>query len=224
MRNLLRSLPLGAEFLIVIVMAFGVSIVASLFAAAQPPHGALAAEPRLWGLILHETIVLVVLGLFLYVRDWTPKRLGLLPGWTDVLWSVVLIAGVYLAFYAAWYGLAFVSPKLLHATAQVKLVSSGVSPVTIVAMVLVNPFFEEVFVAGYVITALKGVRSATFAINVSVAIRLLYHLYQGVTGILAIIPMGLIFGYWFARKGRLWPLIGAHAIMNLVGLLYYLRH
>ena len=224
MRNLLRSLPLGAEFLIVIVMAFGVSIVGSLFTATHPPQGALATEPRLWGLILHETIVLVVLGLFLNARDWTPKRLGLVPKWSDVPWSVVLIAGVYLAFYAAWYGLAFVSPELLHAAAQAKIVSSGVSPATIIAMVLVNPFFEEVFVAGYVITALKGVRSATFAINVSVAIRLMYHLYQGVTGVLAIIPMGLIFGYWFARTGRLWPLIGAHAIMDLVGLLYYLRH
>ena len=224
MRNILKSLPLGAEFLIVIVMAFGVSIVGSLFTATHPPHGALATEPRLWGLILHEVIVLVVLGLFLYARDWTPKRLGLVPKWSDVPWSVVLIAGVYLAFYAAWYGLAFISTRLLHAPAQLQFVSSGVSPATIIAMVLINPVFEEVFVAGYVIAALKDVRGATFAINVSVAIRLLYHLYQGVTGVLAIIPMGLIFGYWFARKGRLWPLIGAHAIMDLVGLLYYLRH
>jgi len=225
MRNLLKSLPLGAEFIVVVVGAFGISIVTSLWMAAHPPHTALATEPGLWGLILHEVIILAVLGLFLHVRGWTPQRLGLTSHWSDVPWSVVLIGGVYAVFYAAWYALALMSVPLLHtASGQAPFLSSGVSAATIIAMVVVNPFFEEVFVAGYVIAALKDVRGTTFAINVSVAIRLLYHLYQGSTAVLAIIPMGLIFGYWFARKGRLWPLIGAHAIMDVVGLLFYLRH
>jgi len=80
-----------------------------------------------------------------------------------------------------------------------------------------------VFVAGYVIAALKDVRGTTFAINVSVVIRLVYHLYQGISGVLSIIPMGLIFGYWFARKGRLWPLIAAHALLDLVPFLYMVK-
>lgn len=33
------------------------------------------------------------------------------------------------------------------------------------------------------------------------------------------VPVGLIFGYWFAKTGKLWPPIVAHAAINLLSLL-----
>ena len=60
-------------------------------------------------------------------------------------------------------------------------------------------------------------------ICVSVALRLLYHLYQGPMGVLGIIPIGLLFAFWFAKMGRLWPVIVAHGLMDLIGLLAYSR-
>jgi membrane protease YdiL (CAAX protease family) len=86
------------------------------------------------------------------------------------------------------------------------------------AVSLLNPVFEEVFVCGYVISALKERRGTTTAINVSAGIRVFYHFYQGALGILGITPMALIFAYWFARTGRLWPLIVAHAVSDFVAL------
>jgi membrane protease YdiL (CAAX protease family) len=50
-------------------------------------------------------------------------------------------------------------------------------------------------------------------------IRLGYHLYQGPFGVVAIVPLGLILAYWYAKNGKLWPLIVAHAAIDLVGLL-----
>ncbi|HUO99219.1 MAG TPA: type II CAAX endopeptidase family protein [Rhizomicrobium sp.] len=223
MRNLLKSLPLGAEFIFVISVAFGGSILGSLFMAIRPPSGAPVTEPHLWGLILNEVVVFGVLGFFLYARDWTFERLGFRFRWSDPLWAFVLVVGVYVAFYAAWYALSYVPVALLHTGAPGQIISPGISPQTVIALVIVNPVFEEVFVAGYVIAALKDVRGTTFAINVSVVIRLVYHLYQGISGVLSIIPMGLIFGYWFARKGRLWPLIAAHALLDLVPFLYMVK-
>lgn len=220
MRNLLRSLPLGTEFVFVVAVAFGGTIAASILMALQQPLGALAAESKLWGIMLQQAVILAVLGMFLYARDWTPKRLGLTATWTDALWTLVLLAGVYDLAAIASYAMAHL--PVLQAGAPAQLLPSDASPMTIFAVGLVNPFFEEVFVTGYVITVLKDVRSTTFAINASVVIRLACHLYQGTAGVLLTIPMGLIFGYWFARKGRLWPLIVAHAVMNLVLLLHYL--
>ena len=49
---------------------------------------------------------------------------------------------------------------------------------------VVNGIFEELFVAGYIITALTPRRGMWMAINVSVVVRLLYHLYQGPIGVL----------------------------------------
>jgi uncharacterized protein len=79
--------------------------------------------------------------------------------------------------------------------------------------------FEEVFVCGYVVSALKERTGVTFAVNVSAGIRVFYHFYQGSLGLLAIAPMALLFGYWFARTGRLWPLIVAHALQDFIGLM-----
>lgn len=56
------------------------------------------------------------------------------------------------------------------------------------------------------------------AVIISVAIRTFYHLYQGIPGLIAIIPMGLLFGIWFACSRRLWPLIVAHVLMDFIGL------
>jgi membrane protease YdiL (CAAX protease family) len=102
-------------------------------------------------------------------------------------------------------------------------ISSDLRVRTVVILSLVNPVFEEVFVCGYLINALKKERSLVFAINVSVAIRLAYHLYQGPMVVLSIVPMGLIFGYWFARTGRLWPLVTAHALLDFFALWHFVQ-
>ena len=60
--------------------------------------------------------------------------------------------------------------------------------------------------------------SLATAVNISAAIRLSYHLYQGVAGVLAVVPTGLLFGIWFVRTRQLWPLIVAHAVIDFVGL------
>ena len=221
MRNMLKSLPLSAEFVIVVVGAFGVAILSNVLALVHLlPPTVVASTPRLLGLALHDAILVAVLGSFLYLRGWTPQRIGLTFRWSDVLWGVALLAGVCVVYYGAWYGMSHLAPGLIHSPARTSLETSALSPLSVSAVVIVNPFFEELFLTGYVIAALKDVRTATFAINLSVAIRLLSHLSLGAPGVIAIIPMGLIFGYWFARTRRLWPVIGAHMLMNLAAFLY----
>jgi membrane protease YdiL (CAAX protease family) len=73
-------------------------------------------------------------------------------------------------------------------------------------------------VCAYVITALKERFGVTTAVNVSAGIRLFYHFYQGAVGVVGIAPLALLFAYWFARTGRLWPLIVAHALMDFTAL------
>lgn len=82
----------------------------------------------------------------------------------------------------------------------------------------VNGIFEELFVAGYIITALRESRGAWIAINVSTVVRLLYHLYQGPLAVLTIVPMGILYGYFYACTRQLWPLIFAHVLVDIIGL------
>jgi len=86
--------------------------------------------------------------------------------------------------------------------------------------VIVNPLFEEFFVDAYLITSLtkQGTKLAT-AVAVGIVIRLLYHGYLGaVVAPLVLIPMGLIFGYAFARQRRVWPVAIAHAVTDFASL------
>lgn len=93
-----------------------------------------------------------------------------------------------------------------------------VSLSTMILLSTVNPVFEEVLVVGYVMSVIQRRHSMWLAINISTLIRLSYHLYQGPVAIISIVPMGLLFGYCYARTGRLWPLILAHAMMNFIPL------
>ena len=56
------------------------------------------------------------------------------------------------------------------------------------------------------------------AILISAAIRMSYHVYQGPVAALFIGILGLVFAASFARTGKLWPVIMAHAGLDLTGL------
>ena len=48
-----------------------------------------------------------------------------------------------------------------------------------------------------------------------------YHLYQGLGGFLGNIAMGLVFGQVWQRTNRLWVLVGAHTLIDVVAFLGY---
>jgi len=109
----------------------------------------------------------------------------------------------------------------LAAGQNFNFVEGTIEPAVVIAVSIVNPIFEELFLCGYLVTALKDRAGPRTAINISVGIRLLCHLYQGIVGVIFIVPFGLILTYWYAREGRLWPLIVAHVVFDFFPLLAY---
>jgi membrane protease YdiL (CAAX protease family) len=94
-------------------------------------------------------------------------------------------------------------------------------PVLILAAVQ-NALLEEVVMVGYLMTRLRDLGWSTPAIIVSsAALRGSYHLYQGIGPGLGNFVMGLIFGYWFHRTGRVAPLIVAHTLLDVVAFVGY---
>ncbi|MEV3962085.1 CPBP family intramembrane glutamic endopeptidase [Nocardia sp. NPDC050193] len=136
-----------------------------------------------------------------------------------------------------WYGLALAAviglPGLgLYLVAQ----SLGVN-VTIVpdalsdhwwripALVLsacANSAAEEIVVVAFLLTRLRALGwSDNSALAASALLRGSYHLYQGLGGGLGNVVMGVIFGRFWQRTGRLWPLIIAHALIDIVAYVGY---
>lgn len=101
-----------------------------------------------------------------------------------------------------------------------KVVATDVNPYwwTVPMLLLsavVASLLEETIMVGYLLLRLRERgRKDTTIIWLSAIIRGTYHLYQGVGGFLGNLVMGLVFGYFFKRTGRLAPLLFAHFILD----------
>ncbi len=197
MRHYVEKLSPLAEFAVVILGAFGFFFVMYLQAVIWPGAPWRIGYGGFKGLMAYEVVVFAVLIGFLHVRGWTLDRLGFGGGMKDTLIGLALVLAVPYEF------------------------SHHSSLPTVIAISIVNPIFEETFVCGYVMSALKKRTGVWNAISISVAIRLLYHLYQGAAAFITIVPFGVILAYWFARTGRLWPVIVAHIIADFIALTGY---
>lgn len=158
------------------------------------------------------------LGLYLLLRAGSgPRGVGLdgtRPG-RDVLAALGLAAligipglGFYLVTRALGINLTVVPSVLDDHWWRV--------PVLLVSSVA-NAWAEEVLVVGWLLTVLRRLGlSENRSLAVSALLRGSYHLYQGFGGGLGNVVMGLVFGRYWQRSGRLWPLVGAHALIDVV--------
>jgi membrane protease YdiL (CAAX protease family) len=122
-----------------------------------------------------------------------------------------------LAFYFAAWGLGLnlaVQPSTLDNAWWMNL--------ALILAAAGNAWAEEVLVVGYLITRLNqlGWRQYT-ALLAAAVLRGSYHLYQGFGGFVGNLVMGLVFGFYWQRTKRLWPLVIAHTILDVVAFVGY---
>jgi len=217
----IRRLPVGVEFLVVVTWAFGLPIFSSIMSLGTPGTESVPVfnNAQLLGIIIFEVIQLAFLAWFLRIRGWTLEKFGLSFSWRGTAGGIVLLA----LTYAVTLGAQAIAQIIFNydiaaAIARAPKVDPELSMQLVFLVSVVNGIFEELFVAGYIITALTERRGMWVAINASVVVRLLYHLYQGPIGVLTIVPMGLLYGYVYSRTRQLWPLVVAHVLVDMIGL------
>lgn len=85
-----------------------------------------------------------------------------------------------------------------------------------------NGWAEEVVMVAYLITRLRQLGwSENASLLVQALLRGAYHLYQGLGGFVGNIVMGLVFGRLWQRTNRLWVLVGAHTLIDVVAFAGY---
>ena len=121
--------------------------------------------------------------------------------------------GLYLAAHALGFSVTIVPSSLdEHWWRLPVLVLSAIA----------NAVAEEILVVGYLITRLRQLGwTENRSLAASALLRGSYHLYQGLGGGLGNLVMGVIFGRYWQRTGRLWPLILAHATIDTVAYIGY---
>jgi membrane protease YdiL (CAAX protease family) len=139
---------------------------------------------------------------------------------SDVVRAVGLAAligipglGLYLAAYALGFNLT-VLPTTLNDTWW--------RPIALVASAFGNAWAEETLVIAYFITRLRqlGLRENKSLVYAAV-LRGSYHLYQGFGGFVGNFVMGMVFGRIWQRTNRLWPMIIAHTLLDVVAFVGY---
>jgi membrane protease YdiL (CAAX protease family) len=223
------AVSLGASGLYALVQYIG-SLTAqqSLSKQAVIVHGTLAPGRPLLDLFLQLTnislaLAPVLLVFYLLARSGEgPKSIGLdasQPG-KDLAWGAglaALIGGAGLGLYL----IAF------HAGVELNVVAENLPAVwwrfpILVLSAAQNGILEEVIVVGYLLNRLDqlGVRPSA-AIAISATIRGSYHLYQGIGAFFGNAAMGVIFGIFYRKYGRVTPLIVAHALIDAVTFVGY---
>jgi uncharacterized protein len=226
LHELIRRLPPGVEFLVVVSWAFGLPIFTSIMSlgtggeVSAASGGALVFDnAMLLNILVFELVQSAMLLWFLHVRGWTIEKVGLFFSWRGTGMGWLLLLGAYVLAMAAQALAQYALPGEMQAAGErYPTADPRLSMQLVFLTSTVNGIFEELFVAGYIITALRDTRGVWIAINVSTIVRMLYHLYQGPIGIVTIVPMGVLFGYVYARTRQLWPLVFAHVLIDIIGL------
>ena len=92
----------------------------------------------------------------------------------------------------------------------------------LVASAAANAWAEEVVMVGYLLTRLRQLGwSENRALAAQAVLRGAYHLYQGLGGFVGNVLMGLLLGRLWQRHNRLWMLVGAHTLIDVVAFLGY---
>ena len=89
---------------------------------------------------------------------------------------------------------------------------------------IVNPFAEEFYVRGFLQTRLRQAGHGGLPIVLlSTGLQTSYHIYQGWVACLSLLPCFLVFALYYQAHRRLWPVLIAHLIMDLVAMLAYMK-
>jgi membrane protease YdiL (CAAX protease family) len=224
------AVSLGASGIYALVQYIG-SLTArqAISKQAVVVHGTLAPGRPLLDLFLQLTNITlalapVLLVLYLLARsgERPAKTLGVdlsQPG-KDLAWGALLaavIGGTGLGLYLIAY----------HAGVELNVVAENLPDVwwrfpVLILSAAQNGILEEVVVVGYLLSRLDklGVHPAA-AIAISAVIRGSYHLYQGIGAFFGNAAMGVIFGLFYRRYGRVAPLIIAHTLIDAVTFVGY---
>jgi uncharacterized protein len=219
------------EFALVIGVAFGYSILGSINAllsgrtVGQETVARSFDDTHMYGVVLYELIVAPVLLTILYLGGWRLQDLKVAPSVSSTVLGLTIFSGMWLGEWGFSWLMQIVFPAMRSIYELLAAYRPAEAPTltAIVLVSLINPLFEELFVCGYAIEALRRQFGTTVAINVSVVIRTTYHLYQGIAYQPFHIAYGLVQGYVYVRYDRLWPLFVSHALLDFIPMAFYLR-
>jgi uncharacterized protein len=207
----IRSL---ADAAVVVAICFGWFIYASVDAVlAGFPVGSFS-DAEFLSLMLYELALASLALIYLRLRGYDLK--WLLPRPTAIGCIIGILLHVAVAI-AAWPIYIFAgSADTASQPIGEMIAGSTYSMPMLVGMSIVNGWFEETFLTGYLLQGMLHM-GAALSIGIVSLIRLAYHLYQGPLGAVSALVFGVVVGVYYWRTRDLWSVIVAHVYGDIAG-------
>jgi membrane protease YdiL (CAAX protease family) len=210
------SSPPLKEAALLIAISFGWFISWSVMAVMNGfPSSASLSDAALAGMMLTELMFGAMALAFLHLRGYQLKELLPSPSWRGCLDGMVVCA---VAFAACMAVSQLIPPSgdTIQPIAQI-VANAKPSLGVVVLLSMLNGLYEETFLLGYLVRGFAP-SGASFALGISVLVRLLYHLYQGPNGAVSVVVFGLVLSAAYWRTRQLWPAVVAHALADVLAL------
>lgn len=197
-----------------VAISFGWFIVQSVLAVADGfPTSGTFSDASLGSLLVLEIVLGASALLFLRARGHDLAALLPSPNWRGLIEGAVLCV---LAILASNIVEALFPSQSDAVQPIAQIVANGKPSIAVaLAVSMFNGLYEETFLIGYLMRGFAEA-GASFALGLSVLVRLLYHLYQGPLGAVSVVVCGLVFGAAYWRTRRLWPVVVAHALIDVI--------
>lgn len=204
------------EVLFVLSMGFGLFIFSStrtaFFSSSISTKTQSYSSFDFFFIVIYELIALFIIAYFLKYRRWILKDFNL------NISLYMFGIGLVLAILRIGSGIGIKhlidSCNLVDQTTfESPNISIQSNLFSIILIVFVNSFFEEFLLIGYLFKRFEKLQPAAIILLSSI-VRISFHTYQGWQNLISVFIMALIFGYYYTKEKKLWPIIIAHAIGN----------
>jgi membrane protease YdiL (CAAX protease family) len=219
-------LPIGqkrnwVEIFLVAGLIFGINLGGGLLVFFSPKaFRTFVAECGSWYFLLQIAQELFLLGLTWHIirlRGETLKDFSRPARKKDILIGLGLWLGALFFFFLSYFFLSKFFPFILTAGRSLDLQNPWKPSLGLFIFGLVNPFYEEGLIRGFFQTRWRQLGLPVWVGALLCALKQTsYHIYYGLGVCLSMFLGFQIWAVYYARFGRLWPLVFAHLFGDLL--------
>ena len=223
MNKLIKKLSPTTELITILIIGFGLFIYSStcsfFVVNSDYTHSwtyKITSQSH-FSIVIYEIVALLIIFYILKVREWKMSDFNLTFTFR-LIWIALLI--MFIRNLIGNVGFKILEAFQVVDDTTVKHVQYGLEAnwISISLIIIINSIFEEFILIGYLFKRLEKY-NPVIIIGLSMLIRQLYHTYQGWLSLIMILPTGLVFGYYYYKHKKLWPVIIAHGFSNLIAFL-----
>lgn len=205
------------------------SFLKAVYAFLHPAESPVPSGGAAWsfaGLAVYEILLLLLVWHVLRLNGETLADVTEPFRGKDIFRGIGLMFWSCLSYYACATLLLKLSGGVSDAEKTRKSLEVFHAPFSVFYLLgaIINPFGEEVLVRGFLQTRLRQAgHGALVVVLISTALQTSYHLYQGLIPCLALAPGFLVFAAYYQTHRRLWPVVIAHLIMDVMAMLTHMK-